>query len=154
MSTLRQHRITDYDHAARKVTKEDFRTFDYILAMDSSNLRDLLRVRESVIASLSGPAAGAGGKKGTRAAAAAALAADLDGEESIAGRTRPKIAEVRLFGDFRPDGTVHSRVGGGEEVEDPYYGGVSGFEEVYQQVTEFSKGFLAYLENRTGGSED
>ncbi|KAL1962300.1 hypothetical protein VTN77DRAFT_9791 [Rasamsonia byssochlamydoides] len=123
MTTLRQHGITDYNHSARKITKEDFRTFDYILAMDKSNLRDLLRVRESVIKS---------------------------------GGARPsKVAEVRLFGDFNPDGSVHSRVGGGEEVEDPYYGGINGFEEVYQQVTEFSKGFLAYLEKkRTGDGED
>jgi len=150
MSTLRQHGITNYNHSARKVTKEDFRTFDYILAMDKDNLRDLLRVRDSVIAA-SGTAARPGGKRGTRAAVAASLA---DGGETRPGGSRSKIAEVRLFGDFNPDGTVHPRVGGGEEVEDPYYGGINGFEEVYQQVTEFSKGFLAYLEKRTGSAED
>lgn len=120
MSTLRQHGITDYNHSARKITKDDFRNFDYILAMDKSNLRDLLRLRDSVARS---------------------------------GGTQ-KIAEVRLFGDFNPDGSVNSRVGGGEEVEDPYYGGMNGFEEVYQQVTEFSKGFLAYLEKKRGSAED
>ena len=36
METLRKHKITDYDHGARKVTEEDMREFDYIFAMDSS----------------------------------------------------------------------------------------------------------------------
>ncbi|RMJ21953.1 hypothetical protein PHISP_07185, partial [Aspergillus sp. HF37] len=51
MSTLRRHGISDYDHAARIVTKEDFLDFDYLLAMDKYNLRDLLDVRDSVLAS-------------------------------------------------------------------------------------------------------
>lgn len=110
MSTLRRHGITDYEHAARAVTKEDFRTFDYILAMDGSNLRNLLQMRNNV-------------------------------------RSGEKIAEVRLFGDFGPDGT-QSRVGGGEEVQDPYYGGTQGFEEVYEQAVRFSKAFLACLETK------
>ncbi|XP_006007397.1 low molecular weight phosphotyrosine protein phosphatase isoform X2 [Latimeria chalumnae] len=37
---LRKHGI-DTDHKARQVTKDDFATFDYILCMDESNLRDL-----------------------------------------------------------------------------------------------------------------
>jgi len=44
-------------------------------------------------------------------------------------------AQVMMFGDF----------GGkkkGEEVVDPYYGADRGFEEVYEQVTRFSKKFL------------
>jgi low molecular weight phosphotyrosine protein phosphatase len=52
--------------------------------------------------------------------------------ESKGRRTK---AKVMMFGDF----------GGkrkGEEVIDPYYGADSGFEEVYQQVTRFSKNFL------------
>ena len=32
-------------HAARQVTQEDFRRFDYILAADEANLRDLNRVK-------------------------------------------------------------------------------------------------------------
>ncbi|KAK6329750.1 hypothetical protein TWF696_003614 [Orbilia brochopaga] len=32
-------------HLARRVTKDDFRTFDYILAMDEYNLRDLQEMR-------------------------------------------------------------------------------------------------------------
>ncbi|PIG84323.1 mannose-6-phosphate isomerase [Aspergillus arachidicola] len=133
MSTLRQHGIKNYNHAARKVTKEDFLTFDYLMAMDKYNLRDLLDVRESVIASLSRS------KKGTRAAS---------------GEAGAKVAEVRLFGDFGAGGKLHERVGGGEVVQDPYYGGVNGFEEVYQQVVRFSKGFLDYLEKNQGSEDD
>lgn len=144
MSTLRRHGITDYDHAARMVTKDDFRTFDYILAMDRHNLRDLQRLRDTVVASLRNPsaAAAAAGKKGTRAATAAAAS-----DEEVA----EKVAEVRLFGDFaRAGGVPTEKVGGGEEVQDPYYGGAGGFEEVYQQVVRFSKGFLEYLERKAG----
>lgn len=43
MSTLAQHGITDYTHAARKVKASDFDQFDYIFAMDRSNLSDLQR---------------------------------------------------------------------------------------------------------------
>ncbi|CAK39475.1 uncharacterized protein An07g05600 [Aspergillus niger] len=112
MSTLRRHNIRNYNHAARKVTKQDFLDFDYLLAMDKYNLRDLLDVRA-------------------------------------------KVAEVRLFGDFGTGGVLHERVGGGEVVQDPYYGGVNGFEEVYQQVTRFSKSFLEYLEkNQRSESEN
>ncbi|KAL4895514.1 phosphotyrosine protein phosphatase I superfamily [Aspergillus ambiguus] len=143
MSTLRKHGIKNYNHAARKVTKEDFLTFDYLLAMDKYNLRDLLDVRESVIASMNKSAGGASrGSKGTRAATAATLAAS--------GDAGAKVAEVRLFGDFGAGGVLHERVGGGEVVQDPYYGGVNGFEEVYQQVVRFSKGFLEYVEKDQG----
>ncbi|KAL5360259.1 phosphotyrosine protein phosphatase I superfamily [Aspergillus floccosus] len=137
MSTLRKHGITNYNHAARKVTKDDFLTFDYLLAMDKYNLRDLLDVRESVIASMNKPGASRGAKA-TRAGTAASLAA--------AGEAGAKVAEVRLFGDFGTGGALHERVGGGEVVQDPYYGGVNGFEEVYQQVVRFSRGFLDYIE--------
>ncbi|KAK4138961.1 protein-tyrosine phosphatase [Trichocladium antarcticum] len=41
MSTLENHGITDYVHYARKVDASDFDKFDYIFAMDRSNLEDL-----------------------------------------------------------------------------------------------------------------
>lgn len=44
-ATLRKKGITDYDHGARQVDEADFATFDYIFAMDRSNLRDLERVK-------------------------------------------------------------------------------------------------------------
>lgn len=148
MSTLRRHGISNYDHAARKISKDDFLQFDYLLAMDKYNLRDLLDVRESVLASLrkSGGVPASRGAKGTRAGTAAAIAAaGADGSA--------KVAEVRLFGDFGAGGILHDCVGGGEVVKDPYYGGANGFEEVYQQVTRFSRGFLDYLEKKHGDSD-
>lgn len=39
---MKKHGIP-MNHIARQVTKEDFATFDYILCMDESNLRDLTR---------------------------------------------------------------------------------------------------------------
>lgn len=123
MATLRKHQISDYNHAARKVTRDDFREFDYVLAMDKYNLRDLLRVRDAIIS-------GRGGKKHATA---------------DSGSTS-KVADVRLFGDFGGSKGVHPKVGGGEEVQDPYYGAHDGFEEVYQQVVRFSRGFLEHVE--------
>ncbi|KAJ5115104.1 low molecular weight phosphotyrosine protein phosphatase [Penicillium alfredii] len=145
MSTLRRHGIANYNHAARKVTKEDFLNFDYLLAMDKYNLRDLLDVRDSVIASLQRKAAPRSGSRSTRAAADAAIA-----EQGVDA----KVAEVRLFGDFGPGGKLHDRVGGGEVVQDPYYGGANGFEEVYQQVVRFSEGFVGYLQKHHAGSDE
>jgi len=42
LSTLKTNGIQT-DHRARQVTKKDFEEFDYILAMDNSNLSDLRR---------------------------------------------------------------------------------------------------------------
>ncbi|MCJ8741409.1 hypothetical protein PDJAM_G00070420 [Pangasius djambal] len=47
VACLKKHN-TDTDHRARQVTKEDFATFEYILCMDESNLRDLNRKANSV----------------------------------------------------------------------------------------------------------
>ncbi|KAI9369234.1 phosphotyrosine protein phosphatase I superfamily [Aspergillus egyptiacus] len=139
MATLRRHNIKNYNHAARKITLEDFLQFDYLLAMDKYNLEDLLELRDSILAS---PGKVAGGNRarsrGTRAMNVASVAARVE-----AGA---KVADVRLFGDFGPGGTLHEQVGGGEVVQDPYYGGANGFEEVYQQVVRFSKNFIDYLE--------
>lgn len=44
MSILEDNGITDYEHAARKIQMADFGRFDYILAMDRENLRDLQRL--------------------------------------------------------------------------------------------------------------
>ncbi|KAJ5922350.1 hypothetical protein N7516_010053 [Penicillium verrucosum] len=137
MSTLRRHKITDYEHAARKVTREDFLTFDYLLAMDKSNLRDLQDVRESVIATLQRKTDTKQSSRSTRSHVDAAIGAY--GAET-------KVAEVRLFGDFGKGGKLHDRIGSGEVVKDPYYGGANGFEEVYQQAVRFSQNFVEYLE--------
>lgn len=53
-------------------------------------------------------------------------------------------AKVELFG----------RYGGrakDEQVEDPYYGGDRGFDDVYEQVVRFSEGFLLSLEKGSSG---
>ncbi|XP_053142065.1 low molecular weight phosphotyrosine protein phosphatase isoform X1 [Hemicordylus capensis] len=44
---LRKHGIT-MNHIARQVTQDDFVTFDYMLCMDESNLRDLQRKSKQV----------------------------------------------------------------------------------------------------------
>lgn len=48
LSTLEDNGIVDYDHAARKIQSADFTKFNYILAMDRDNLRDLQRMRQRV----------------------------------------------------------------------------------------------------------
>ncbi|KAF1849059.1 low molecular weight phosphotyrosine protein phosphatase-like protein [Cucurbitaria berberidis CBS 394.84] len=55
MSTLSKNGITTYRHAARKFApSSDFKTFDYILAMDDDNLDDLLRLRQREVKKLGG----------------------------------------------------------------------------------------------------
>ncbi|XP_064219858.1 low molecular weight phosphotyrosine protein phosphatase isoform X1 [Aotus nancymaae] len=44
---MKRHGIP-MSHVARQITKEDFATFDYILCMDESNLRDLNRKSNQV----------------------------------------------------------------------------------------------------------
>ncbi|KAK7739794.1 Low molecular weight phosphotyrosine protein phosphatase [Diatrype stigma] len=41
--TLRKHGVKDYYHEARQICQGDFDTFDYIFAMDTSNLDNLRR---------------------------------------------------------------------------------------------------------------
>ena len=52
------------------------------------------------------------------------------------------FGRVMLFGDF----------GGrlGEEVGDPYYGAIDGFEVAYEQLHRFSQGFIDGLLGQTG----
>ena len=71
MSTLQDNGILDYKHSARKVQREDFDTFDYILAMDNENAHDLLRLKTRLI------------------------------KNKHAGSSKDKLsAKVMLFGDF------------------------------------------------------
>ena len=49
-------------------------------------------------------------------------------------RTDAKMAKVMLFGAFGSEM--------GEEVGDPYFGAIDGFEIAYEQLTRFSKGFI------------
>ncbi|KAI5287368.1 hypothetical protein KEM54_006043 [Ascosphaera aggregata] len=119
MATLRKHNITNYHHYGRQLRSSDFTQFDYIMAMDMSNLRDILHAKEKAMRSSS---------------------------SSSSSRSKAKVAEVRLFGDFAAqDGSVPEKVGAGSAVPDPYYGGSDGFETVFQMVTQYSLGFLQYL---------
>ncbi|XP_078504012.1 low molecular weight phosphotyrosine protein phosphatase isoform X1 [Lissotriton helveticus] len=47
LSCLRRHGI-ETTHKAQQVTKEDFLSYDYMLCMDESNLRDLKRKSDKV----------------------------------------------------------------------------------------------------------
>ncbi|KAI9891523.1 MAG: hypothetical protein M1814_002646 [Vezdaea aestivalis] len=47
-AVLEAHGIKDFQHGARKLRAADFKDFDYVLAMDRTNLRDCQRVREQV----------------------------------------------------------------------------------------------------------
>ncbi|MCJ1324716.1 hypothetical protein MMC10_001378 [Thelotrema lepadinum] len=104
MTTLEAHGVRGFDHVARKVLNTDFDDFDYILAMDNANLKDLKRRWRQ-------------------------LKKDEDPEQRIF-----------LFGDFDYDGDVDQRRG--EDIEDPYYGGDSGFEAAFEQCVRFSKGWF------------
>ncbi|KAI9849925.1 MAG: hypothetical protein M1837_000139 [Sclerophora amabilis] len=48
ISVLEDNGITNYDHGARRIQTSDFTRFDYILAMDRYNLRDLERLRRKI----------------------------------------------------------------------------------------------------------
>ena len=72
---------------ARQITTDDLEHFDYVIAMDRENLRNIRRM-------------------------------------ALAGES---TAEIKLLREF----DTH---GGGDEVPDPYFGGASGFENVYEIV--------------------
>ncbi|MDA0327411.1 MAG: low molecular weight phosphotyrosine protein phosphatase [Gemmatimonadetes bacterium] len=80
---------------ARQVVDDDLRRFDYVIAMDRENLRNLERM------------------------------ASATGSE----------AEIRLLREFDAEAE-------GGEVPDPYYGGASGFETVYEMVVRACQGLL------------
>ena len=81
---------------ARQVTESDLDHFEYVVAMDHDNLRNLER-----------------------------MAATCGSE-----------AQIELLRRSDSEGT-------GEEVPDPYYGGASGFETVYEMVHRSCVGLLA-----------
>lgn len=86
------------ESVARQVTDDDFRRFDYIIAMDKENLRRLQRM-------------------------ALALGSE---------------ASVHLLRECDPDADS-------DEVPDPYYGGSSGFETVYEMVHRSCEALLRQL---------
>jgi protein-tyrosine phosphatase len=84
---------------ARRVRAEDFHEFDYIFAMDDSNLRDLRHVESQA-----------------------------DGG-----------ALLTLFREFDPhrDGDL--------DVPDPYYGGVDGFDLMFEMIDRTCAAFIEHL---------
>ena len=103
--TAAAHGVTLSGHS-REIRPEDFRQFDYIVAMDQSNLTHLQLYQEGV----------GGG------------------------------AALYLLREFDPQG------GPGAEVPDPYYGGPSGFDDVFAMVERSCRGLLDHILAETGGS--
>jgi protein-tyrosine phosphatase len=91
---------------ARQIRPEDFRRFDYIVAMDRSNLVEREEIREGV-----------GGE-----------------------------AALYLLREFDPEG------GPGAEVPDPYYGGPTGFDDVFDMVERSCRGFLDHILDEEGSN--
>lgn len=142
---LVSHKITDYNHSARKVQLKDFEQFDYIFAMDAENLEDFLYERNRALKAKQkqdgGGCAEAPRRATRKAAQAPTKGRNANHLENLSiGKASDGLAHVMLFGAFggrRPT----------EEVGDPYYGGRNGFDIAYEQVDRFSKGFLNWLEN-------
>jgi low molecular weight phosphotyrosine protein phosphatase len=69
---------------------------------------------------------------------------DRSNLSDILRRAPPKYkAQVMLFGEY-------SGTGRPETVDDPYYGGQSGFNKAYEQVTKFSENFLKDVSSSRG----
>jgi protein-tyrosine phosphatase len=90
------------DLRARKAISEDFECFDYLMAMDRDNYRDLMAICPP-------------------------------GYED----------RLHLFMDFAPQRPE-------KEVPDPYYGGVAGFDRVFDMVEEASRGLLDHILQQHG----
>ncbi|XP_021102927.1 low molecular weight phosphotyrosine protein phosphatase isoform X2 [Heterocephalus glaber] len=119
-SCMKKHGIP-MSHVARQVTKEDFATFDYILCMDESNLRNLVPRRSCphlwfLPDTSQGPV-------GTFR--------DLNRKSNQVKNCKAKI---ELLGSYDPQKQLI--------IEDPYYGNESDFELVYQQCIRCCKAFL------------
>lgn len=54
-------------------------------------------------------------------------------------RPAPSSAHISLFGVFDPTAKARS-------IEDPYYGGLTGFEQCFEQCVVYADGFLDFLE--------
>lgn len=66
-------------------------------------------------------------------------------EENLANLRRlPGSARVRLFLDFASTTSMR-------EVPDPYYGGLGGFDRVYDLLEDAAQGLLADIRQRLGG---
>lgn len=72
----------------------------------------------------------------------------MDGENyenmMAMARNSEQQKKIHLLREFDPLGNVHSA------VPDPYYGGIQGFEEVYQIIERSVSGLLKVLEDKSG----
>lgn len=91
------------NHSAQQIKPAHFNQFDYILAMDRSNLNNLRKIAP-----------------------------------------KSSKARVQLFGEYKGSSGLDS------VVDDPYYGGISGFETNFKQVSEFSKNLLSEIVQEHG----
>jgi protein-tyrosine phosphatase len=85
---------------ARQFVASDFSEFDYILAMDSSNLNDMLSLKPD-------------------------------------GQTKAQVFLMREFDELEK----------GASVPDPYYGGLNGFDEVYDILLRSNTAFLEFMQS-------
>ena len=87
------------DHKARQISKTDLNDFDLILAMDSTNMQNILKLKDN---------------------------------------TAADTADIKMFRSYDPEG--------GTDVPDPYYGGLSGFSDVYEIVERTCKNLLIQIQ--------
>ncbi len=100
--TAAKHKVV-LPSRARKLDVSDFDTFDYIIAMDESNLQNIKTVLPS-------------------------------------NQVRAQLFKMRDFDDIDKSG----------DVPDPYYGGMNGFEDVYQMLLRCNQNFITYLNKSNG----
>ncbi len=86
-------------HSARQIQGEDLEEFDYILAMDNNNFRELERLK------------------------------------NLFGSSKSQIFLLR---NFDPQGK-------NQEVPDPYFNGLNGFETVYEMLDRSLDNFLDFV---------
>jgi len=60
-----------------------------------------------------------------------------DMADSITTERNANLGKVQLFGQYRGPNSKVDMI-----IRDPYYGGTSGFEDNFKQLTLFSEGFL------------
>ncbi len=94
----------ELESIARTIESGDLDDFDYVLAMDLENLRDIQALQ----------------------------------------RAHGGDASIHLFRDFDPE------AGGEREVPDPYFGGPTGFDRVYEMIRRTASNLLDQLRPKVG----
>jgi protein-tyrosine phosphatase len=103
---------------AQHFTAEDFDRFDYVVAMDGSNLENLLKMARDA---------------GERAKVSLLRGYEGGGQDGVDD------------GGDASDVPEACAVASGADVPDPYYGGARGFEDVFDICQAACTGFLAWL---------